>query len=128
MEMSLFLAKVIGLYLIIVLTAILINRRFLDRCIDELVESPCCLISTGALAVILGLLIVISHNVWTTNWPVVITIIGWLALIKGVLRLYWPQQSMDWIRNFRKKPERYTRLVVAFLIIGLWLTYIGFTQ
>jgi hypothetical protein len=39
----------------------------------------------GFTAVIIGFLMMNYHNVWEKNWTVLITIMGWLALIKGVL-------------------------------------------
>ena len=44
----------------------------------------------GFLALLAGLAIVNTHNLWTAGWPVIITIFGWLAVIGGVIRMAFP--------------------------------------
>lgn len=39
------------------------------------------------LMVLLGLTVVLVHNVWVWDWPVLITIFGWMVLSKAVLYL-----------------------------------------
>ena len=38
-----------------------------------------------------GLALVLTHNVWRADWPVIITILGWLAAIGGAVRIVMPQ-------------------------------------
>jgi hypothetical protein len=44
----------------------------------------------GILALLAGLAIVNTHNLWMSDWRVIITIIGWLAIIRGALSLLFP--------------------------------------
>jgi hypothetical protein len=44
----------------------------------------------GFVTVIIGLLIVNYHNIWAKNWTVLITFLGWLALLKGILLIVCP--------------------------------------
>ena len=37
-----------------------------------------------------GLAIVYFHNQWRGGWPVVVTALGWLALVGGLLRILFP--------------------------------------
>ena len=75
---------------------------------------------------IIGAMIVASHNVWETSWRGLITLFGWLAILKGLIRIYftdsvgiWGQRAMD---------SGWAKVVcVICLILGVWLTYIGFT-
>lgn len=39
------------------------------------------------LMVLLGLTVVLVHNIWVWDWPVLITIFGWMVLSKAVLYL-----------------------------------------
>ena len=45
----------------------------------------------GFITAVIGLAIVNYHNRWTKNWTVLITILGWLALVKGILLIAFPQ-------------------------------------
>jgi hypothetical protein len=40
---------------------------------------------------VLGLAVVSSHNVWVGDWPVVITILGWVMVAKSLVFLLFVQ-------------------------------------
>ena len=43
------------------------------------------------LLLICGLLIIVGHNIWVADWHVIVTIVGWLTVLKGVIVLMFPQ-------------------------------------
>ena len=45
---------------------------------------------TGVLALVVGLAIVNAHNLWVRDWRVVVTILGWLFILRGVSNLVFP--------------------------------------
>jgi hypothetical protein len=45
----------------------------------------------GVLLFIAGLAIVRSHNIWIYGWQTLVTIIGYSAIIVGLLRIFFPQ-------------------------------------
>jgi uncharacterized protein YjeT (DUF2065 family) len=53
----------------------------------------------GAIALTGGLAIVLTHNIWVWDWPVIITIVGWLMIVRGSLRIVIPQQVEDLARK-----------------------------
>jgi hypothetical protein len=57
---------------------------------QEFLRSPALLYLAGALTMTAGLAIVLNHNVWVANWPVLITILGWLGVIGGAVRMALP--------------------------------------
>ena len=44
----------------------------------------------GCLLLVAGLIIVRAHNVWSLRWPVLITLVGWLAMAGGLYRMFFP--------------------------------------
>jgi hypothetical protein len=46
----------------------------------------------GMFALLAGLAIVNAHNLWVSDWRVIITILGWLAIIRGALSLLFPNK------------------------------------
>ena len=89
MELSIFLARVLGLYLVIVPLAVLVNRKHLPRLGEEFSTNLGLNILASVFALVLGLLLVVSHNVWSRDWRILITVLGWLTLAKGVVRLFF---------------------------------------
>ena len=43
---------------------------------------------SGVLMFVAGLAIVRSHNHWTTDWTVLVTLSGWFALALGLFRMF----------------------------------------
>ena len=56
----------------------------------------------GAILFVAGLGIVRIHNVWTWRWPVLITLVGWIALMGGLWRMAAPSapQAPDTILTY----------------------------
>ena len=48
------------------------------------------LIFTGALALVAGLAIVNAHNLWVPDWRVIVTVLGWLLIVRGFVNLVFP--------------------------------------
>jgi len=75
---------------------------------------------SGALFLVAGLFLVRNHNVWVRSWPVLITILGWSAILLGLIRMFaaerYPQQTGENAGGF-------ALLEVAGLVVGLFLTY-----
>lgn len=126
MELSLFLAKLFGLYLFIVCLAVLYNRDLVPVLVRELGSTTSVPVFSGAILLILGLLVTLSHNVWSADWRVIITFLGWLTLLKGCLRLFLPQEVLRWGARVASGPA-HRILLVVFLVIGLYLVIVGFT-
>ena len=53
----------------------------------EFLESHALIFLAGLITLPAGLAIVLTHNVWTADWRVVITILGWLCVIGGIIRI-----------------------------------------
>ncbi len=73
----------------------------------------------GTLLFVAGLAIVRAHNVWSHQWPVLITLVGWLAIIVGLARMFAPLSS-QWAGQ--SIPLLYGSLAALFGI-GVILTY-----
>lgn len=125
MELSLFLAKVLGLYLVIFGLALLYNRASMVKAVNEVFSNSGCALLLAIMTLIVGILLVVSHNVWVMAWPVAITILAWLILLKGVMRLYCPAKAKAWMKKIESGKVYYTITTIA-LLLGAYLTYIGF--
>jgi hypothetical protein len=56
----------------------------------EFIGSRAFISVTGVLALVAGLAIVNAHNVWVSDWRVIVTVLGWLLVIRGILNLLFP--------------------------------------
>jgi Domain of unknown function (DUF373). len=123
--LSNYLAEIWGISLVIIPLALLMNQKLLRKLFAE-VENEYTMLSWGAITLVIGLAMVLAHNIWTPSWQVVITIIGWLALLKGLAHLFLPDMAKKWLKKIENKQWLPIALVVA-VFVGLVITYLGFT-
>ena len=123
MEISIFLAKFWGLILMIVCLIFLLRRKVLLEELFRLVEDKGFALFSGYLALILGLVTVILHNVWVADWRIVITIFGWISLIKGIVRIGFPEIPQKLVPTFKNKPILTQILLVIAVFLGAWLIW-----
>lgn len=125
METSIFLAKVIGLVSVVSVAAVLIRYKKSLALEEEAAKSPALIYLSGFAFLILGVLLVVSHSVWIFDWRLVITTLGWLVLLKGAGRIFFPSAVK---RLIEKKRENRWFIMgeVAVFLIGIYLLYHGF--
>jgi hypothetical protein len=128
MNISKFLGKVAGIYLVILGSAMLISMpQFLMR-FNNLVENDLVLLVTGIFTLIIGLLMVVSHNVWELSWRVIITILAWAIFLRGATIVLYPQLIVKYTMLFVSNVGiSYIAASIA-LVIGVVLSYFGFRK
>ena len=121
MDITIFFARLWGSYFIIFGLLFIITRQ-LGKTI-EMTDDEAFVISTGYITLIMGLVTVILHNVWVADWRVIITLLGWSTVIKGIQKIGFPEHIRKQAQMFKKKQW----LSAVFLIIlGAWLMWMSF--
>ena len=92
MQTSAFLAQLIGPLLLVVGVGMAANAESYRAMAQEFLASRALIYVAGLLAFVPGLAVVLVHNVWAVDWRVIITMLGWLAVIGGIFRLVAPAQ------------------------------------
>lgn len=126
MELSLLLAKVIGISLMVISLALLVNKKGIDLLFSLYSRTEVVFI-TGIVEVFLGLLLIINHNIWTFDFRVIITIVGWILLLRGLGRTFFPGRVPVMLRKFRKMIWIFTPLLIFIFLVGAYLAYSGLT-
>lgn len=126
METSFFLAKVFGLYLLVMGIAVPLRRKVLGAMVAAFADSPPAVYLASVLALILGLVLVVSHNVWVAGWPLAITVLSWLVLLKALAFLLLPFDVTARAVGWFNKPAFFTASAVVSIALGLFLAGKGF--
>ena len=128
MDTSFFLAKLIGPIFLIIGIGLLLNRDRYRAVVEEVMASHTLLYAFGALAITGGIAIILTHNVWVWDWPVIITIVGWLMVVRGTLRIIMPRQ-VEYLAT--KTIVRWPNLLfgsgLLLIPLGAFLCWKGFT-
>ena len=75
----------------------------------------------GTLLFVAGVAIVRAHNRWQGGWPVLVTMIGWFAILGGLIRMFAPAAAES------GGPWVYGLLIIA-LAVGILLTFKAYTR
>jgi len=73
----------------------------------------------GTLLFVAGLSIVRAHNHWAASWPVLVTLMGWLFLLGGLIRMIAPVSAQQAVRH----PTTLLVLTSALFATGIVLTF-----
>lgn len=119
MDTETFFALFWGWLTVIVTLMFFIRPKALHDVKRLIVEDRSFGLTYGYLSLFLGLASVLLHNDWVLNWHVLITIFGWLALIKGILVIAWPEMSKNTKYETRVASTRIALLVVCALAIWM---------
>ncbi|WP_345190833.1 hypothetical protein [Algibacter agarivorans] len=93
MDNSIFLAKFWGWYLIIFFLILSLNPKRIKQIFNDLNDEKF-LIVTSFVAIIVGLLNILFHNIWEPNWKLIITFIGWISLYIGLSLFVFPKRTV----------------------------------
>ncbi len=126
MDLSILLARIIGPLFVVIGVGVLLNRKHYAEMATHFLGNAQLYYFSGALAFIIGLTMVLYHNIWTADWRVAITIIGWLSLFKGIVRILSPSMGSAAAAAFTRSQLPIGFSAVVLLIVGGWLSYEGF--
>ncbi len=126
--LSVYLGRLLGLFTLITSFWLLTERQNTLSTIPALLGDRPAMVIFAIIALAGGLAIVLAHNIWSGGvLPILVTLIGWVMLIRGVLFLFLPPEAtlrilaaMQFERFF------YIYLAIPF-VLGLSLSYLAFT-
>ena len=129
MELSLFLAKLFGLYLLIMAVLLAVRGDVISKVMEEFFASRPMLFLSGLLALAVGIAMALSHSVWEFSWRGLITLIGYLSIAKGIARIGFPEVPQKAVDFLLKDGARWIWIwIILMLILGGYLTWVGFTH
>ena len=129
MKLTVFLAKFLGLFLIIESLSMLAQKAAMLELVTSLMQDRPSLFIVEILGVLGGLAMVLGHTVWSGGLlPVIVTIIGWVALIRSVALLFIPHQAMLDLISAIHLEQNYYLFAGISLLVGVYLTAAGFAR
>ena len=125
---TIFLARLIGLFSLVVSVAMFLHEQAMVEIVTAMVRNPPLLFILGMLGSLAGLAMVLAHNVWSGGaLPIVVTLFGWILLIRGTILLLLPPDTLASLMDFIRFERLFYFSAGITLVLGLYLTYAGFT-
>jgi hypothetical protein len=124
MEHSVFLAKLLGVIYLSVGIGVCLNTARYKRLAKDMMASDMMMYFGGVMALTAGMLILNVNNVWEQSYVGLLTLLGWSAVIKGVVLLVSPD-SLKGMSDWTLKNNLQMMKVIA-LGLGAIFAYYGF--
>lgn len=122
MGISFFLAALLGWYLLILSLVMLIRKEVVKTVLKGVLAQEPLIFILGSLTTLFGIMIVLTHNIWIMNWPVGITIFGWVTLLSGIMRMANPAKVAKMGSHFIQSSS-FVIFGIITLVFSLGLLY-----
>lgn len=116
------IAQVLGIFFTVAGVSMLVNSKGTVVAVERSLEDKGILWLWGFLAVLIGAVVVVLNNVWMSGLSLLVTILGWIALIKGILILLYPNFAISLYKKFNKRGI-FTVCGIVAIILGIVLLY-----
>ena len=126
--LTIYLGKLLGLFTLISSFWLLTERQKAVSTIPALLVDRPAMVIFAIIALAGGLAIVLAHNIWSGGvLPILVTLIGWVMVIRGVLFLFLaPETTLHIFAAMQFEQFFYVYLGIPF-VLGMYLTYLAFT-
>lgn len=125
--LTLFLAKLIGAYALIMSAWMLLRKDVALQMIERVSHDPVAIAFIGMIRLALGLAIVIGHDIWSDAAAALVSLVGWITLISGMLTLFLPPQTVRDIFARMGYEKRYPVFALVSFALGGALLIAGFS-
>lgn len=127
METQIFISRVLATIYLTFGLGILINPTFYKKELPKLLNNSIfSVVFGGFFAIIFGGYIVYFHHKWNTNLQMLISIIGWISLLKGFALFLFPTMLSWYKKNILTEENITTILLAILLVVGLLFSFFGF--
>jgi hypothetical protein len=120
-------ARVLGPFLVISCVTAAVRASDMQALVTDVGANPVWPWVTGAFILAGGLLIVALHQYWRGAAAVVISVMGWLLVLRGFFLLAFPTAFISMANSMLGASALWRTVCVCFALIGLGLTCVGWT-
>jgi hypothetical protein len=79
----------------------------------------------GPFVLVGGLVMIALHSYWRGPAAIVVSILGWLVALRGLLLLAFPAAFISMANSVIGMGGLWRAVCIGFAVIGLYLTYVG---
>ena len=126
MDVSIYLAQLLGLYFIIAGLIVAWQQKSLMEAVGDFEKNRALVLVVALVELVAGIAIVLGNPVFSYDWMGLIALVGAWMIVEAVLYLIMPfSQVKRFIRYFNRKPW-YSAGSLVSVVIGVYLAGSGF--
>jgi uncharacterized membrane protein len=119
------MAKISGLLCVLIGLSTM-NARAMSAVTAEMEQRQGFFWFVGFVAAVLGATMLAFYSQWTTHWPVLLTVLGWAAVLKGGAIMLFPRTLWNSVYGRLKVGPTIRISGVIALVLGIVLLYEGY--
>jgi len=108
--------------------AVLLHLGTWPTLVAQAFRDPALIFVSGFPLFVAGLAIVRAHNRWEGGWPVLVTVVGWLALLNGLSRILFPTLLAPIAVGAVQSTGVLPAVAVVLLVVGAFLSLKGYSR
>ena len=120
------IAALAGPMLFAIGASLLLNRADVATLAAQISNDYALIFISGGLLLLAGLAIVQNHNLWVADWRVIVTVLGWVAVVSGLLRMLFFRQLALAAPAITQWPAMVPATGIAMLALGSFLALKAF--
>lgn len=124
---TLFLASLIGPLIVAIGFGIYLSRAYYIKVYQRLEDETLAVFLAATISITVGIAMVLHHNLWGTTPEIIISAIGWLAIMKGVLLAVTPKY-VEVLSVKISKSSFFSAVGPLLIVLGLYLSWIAYLQ
>lgn len=126
MQAPTLIARLIGPVLVVIGIGIPLNEANYMAMITEGAASPILIYLGGLVTLSLGVAILNAYRAWTADWRVIITVLGWLLAIGGIIRIVLPHFTATLATTLYSTPTGLRVFAAVMFVLGGFLSFEGY--
>jgi len=123
MDISLVVAKVLGIYLVVSGLFLIFRGKSVPHMLKDFFGHPAIVYLAGVILIFLSTLYLVENNIWDGTWRSVVTVFVWAILLKGLAYIFAPGMIERLVT--KKMLDTVSTYGVVAIVAGVSLFYLG---
>lgn len=123
MDTAVWLARIFGPFLLILGLWMLFYHHNVHKIMTSMKNTPAIFYCHGSINLLLGLVILNQYNYWDMSLFVLIPILGWLFLLRGLMILFFPQLLIKCTMHSNSAIRLNAIVPLVFGILLCWIAF-----
>jgi hypothetical protein len=118
-------ARVLGPFLVIVCITAMVRASDTRTLLSAFGANALWPWVAGSFVLVGGLIIIALHQYWRNAAAIIVSLLGWLVVLRGLLLLAFPATFMSMANSVIGAGALWRTVYICFALIGLYLSYVG---
>ncbi|UXA07051.1 hypothetical protein KXD96_02500 [Mycobacterium sp. SMC-2] len=123
-----FFCRLLGPFLVVLDVTAVARASDMQSLLSQFEANSMWTFVTGAFILLFGLTIVAAHQYWHGAAAVIVSLLGWLIVLRGVLLVAFPKFFISLANDMIGAQGWWITACVVFALVGLYLTYVGWVS